>query len=97
MNKDRAVVQWSATRRPCPDVAPRGCPESPGLRKPRKIAEDSGRSLSRRQAFVIAQEIRDRGTPETPEADFNAVGDLVAAADPRCVSDDSAGRVRAPT
>jgi hypothetical protein len=40
-----------------------------GLRKPRKIAEDSGRSSNGRQALVIVQETRNLGTPETPEAE----------------------------
>ena len=48
-------------------VVPR--PEAPGLRKPRKTPEDSGRSLNGRQAFIIARETRDCGTPETPEAE----------------------------
>jgi hypothetical protein len=42
---------------------------TPGLRKPRKIAEDSGRWLDERQAFVITKETRDLGISEAPEAE----------------------------
>ena len=58
---------WLASMGTAPAV--RVVPVAPGLRKLRKIAEDSGRSLNGRQAFVIEREIRDCGMPETPEAE----------------------------
>jgi hypothetical protein len=57
-------------------------PEAPGLRKPRKIAEDSGRWSDGCQVFVFAQGTRDRGTPETPEAEDGKTHDCPALTAP---------------
>ena len=62
---------YSACRRGRPGVAPALKP--PGLRKLRKIAEDSGRSLNGHQVFVIERETTDCGTPETPGAEDGAI------------------------
>ena len=67
-------------------------PEAPGLRKPRKTPEDSGKSLNGRQVFVIERKTGDRGTPETPGAEGGG-GPASSLRNSRChVLEDAAAR-----